>query len=221
MHLTSETVEALVEHLSKLPTVGRKTAQRLAAYVLKMPREEVVELARALVAAKDKVKACSVCFNVTDDDPCPVCRSARRDRSIICVVEEPSDVMALERTGEFRGLYHVLGGAISPLDGVGPDDLHIRELVARVAVPASSGSAAPDGSVREPGGDPEAVAVREVILAMNPNVEGDTTSYYIGQLLAPFGIAVTRIARGLPIGGDLEFADEATLSRALEGRAEL
>ena len=216
MHLTSETVEALVENLSKLPTVGRKTAQRLAAFVLKMPREEVVELARALVAAKDKVKACSVCFNVTDDDPCPVCRSERRDRGIICVVEEPSDVMALERTGEFRGLYHVLGGVISPLDGVGPDDLHIRELVARVATPGSAGTAAPDGSVREPS---EAVAVREVILAMNPNVEGDTTAYYVGQLLAPFGVAVTRIARGLPIGGDLEFADEATLSRALEGRS--
>jgi len=223
MHLTSETVESLVEHLSKLPTVGRKTAQRLAAYVLKMPREEVVELARALVAAKDKVKECSVCFNVTDDDPCPVCRSERRDRSIICVVEEPSDVLALERTGEFRGLYHVLGGVISPLDGVGPDDLHVRELIARVATPASSGAAAPDGTVREPGADggPEGVPVREVILAMNPNVEGDTTSYYLGQLLAPFGIAVTRIARGLPIGGDLEFADEATLSRALEGRAGL
>ncbi|HEX8387241.1 MAG TPA: recombination mediator RecR [Rubricoccaceae bacterium] len=215
MHLTSETVESLVEHLSKLPTVGRKTAQRLAAYVLKMPREEVVELARALVAAKDKVKACSVCFNVTDDDPCPVCRSERRDRSILCVVEEPSDVLALERTGEFRGLYHVLGGVISPLDGVGPDDLHIRELVARVASPGGTGVG---GSVPE--GDAP-VPVREVILAMNPNVEGDTTSYYIGQLLAPFGIAVTRIARGLPIGGDLEFADEATLSRALEGRAGL
>ena len=224
MHLTSETVEALVEHLSKLPTVGRKTAQRLAAYVLKMPREEVVELARALVAAKDKVKQCSVCFNVTDHDPCPVCESERRDRGVICVVEEPSDVLALERTGDFRGLYHVLGGAISPLDGVGPDDLHIRELVARVAT-----SLAAPGRVSEPSGDDTAdeqteddrprTAVREVILAMNPNVEGDTTSYYVSQLLAPFGVVVTRIARGLPIGGDLEFADEATLSRALEGRA--
>ena len=230
MHLTSETVEALVEHLSKLPTVGRKTAQRLAAFVLKMPREEVVELARALVAAKDKVKQCSVCFNVTDHDPCPVCESERRDRGVICVVEEPSDVLALERTGDFRGLYHVLGGAISPLDGVGPDDLHIRELVARVAT-----SLAAPGRVSEPSsgdearddeaGDDEArdarprTAVREVILAMNPNVEGDTTSYYVAQLLAPFGVVVTRIARGLPIGGDLEFADEATLSRALEGRA--
>ena len=218
MHLTSETVEALVEHLSKLPTVGRKTAQRLAAFVLKMPREEVVELARALVAAKDKVKQCSVCFNVTDEDPCPVCQSARRDRGVICVVEEPSDVLALERTGDFRGLYHVLGGAISPLDGVGPDDLHIRELIARVA--SSITPAAAQETADDMGHDaPARVPVREVILAMNPNVEGDTTSYYVSQLLAPFGIVVTRIARGLPIGGDLEFADEATLSRALEGRA--
>ena len=226
MHLTSETVETLVEQFSKLPTVGRKTAQRLAAFVLKMPREEVVGLARALVAAKDKVKECSVCFNVTDHDPCPVCESVRRDRGVICVVEEPSDVLALERTGEFRGLYHVLGGAISPLDGVGPDDLHIRELVARVA--GSLAATGTPGIVSEPDDDEDPsgdadddapTAVREVILAMNPNVEGDTTAYYVGQLLAPFGIVVTRIARGLPIGGDLEFADEATLSRALEGRA--
>ena len=209
MHLTSETVEALVEQFSKLPTVGRKTAQRLAAFVLKMPREDVVELAHALVAVKDKVTACTVCFNVTDDDPCPICRSARRDRSIICVVEEPNDVLALERTGEFRGLYHVLGGAISPLDGIGPDDLKIRELVARVAIPAGG-----DGTSES---DKETVS--EVILAMNPDVEGDTTAYYIGQLLGALGVQVTRIARGLPIGGDLEYADEATLSRALEGRA--
>ena len=144
MHLTSETVESLVEQLSRLPTIGRKTAQRLAAFILKMPREEVVEIARAMVAAKDRVKTCSVCFNVTDHDPCPVCRSERRDRSVICVVEEPSDVLALERTGEFRGLYHVLGGVISPLDGVGPDDLHISELVARVAqTPATKAVAEP------------------------------------------------------------------------------
>lgn len=220
MHLTSETVEALVEQFSTLPTIGRKTAQRLAAYVLKLPREEVVALARALVAVKDRVKACSVCYNVTDDDPCPVCRSQKRDRSLICVVEEPNDVLALERTGEYRGLYHVLGGAISPLDGVGPDDLKIRELVARVA-----GSAVPPGGdgaaagVAENAESYEAEPVREVILAMNPNVEGDTTAYYVGQVLAPFGVKVTRIARGLPIGGDLEYADEATLSRALEGRS--
>ena len=230
MHLTSETVETLVEQFSKLPTVGRKTAQRLAAFVLKMPREEVVDLARALVAAKDKVKTCSVCFNVTDVDPCPVCQSERRDRSVICVVEEPSDVTALERTGEFRGLYHVLGGVISPLDGVGPDDLHVTELVARVAGAAPAPAAGfvseppPDGD-RQPDeaapAEAERVPVKEVILAMNPNVEGDTTAYYVGQMLQPFGVTVSRLARGLPIGGDLEFADEATLSRALEGRAGL
>jgi recombination protein RecR len=213
MHLTSETVETLVEQFSRLPTVGRKTAQRLAAFVLKMPREEVVELAKALVAAKDKVKTCSVCFNVTDIDPCPVCQSERRDRSVICVVEEPSDVIALERTGEFRGLYHVLGGVISPLDGVGPDDLHVTELVARVAGAGASAEAVD--------GEAERVPIQEVILAMNPNVEGDTTAYYVGQMLAPFRVTVSRLARGLPIGGDLEFADEATLSRALEGRAGL
>ena len=217
MHITSESVEALVEQFSKLPTVGRKTAQRLAAYVLKMPREEVVEIARALVAVKDRVKECSVCFNITDTDPCPICRSEKRTRSVLCVVEEHSDVVALERTNEFRGLYHVLGGVISPLDGIGPDDLKIRELVARVAAKP------------EPQEDAEGVAedavpyqpVQEVILAMNPNVEGDTTAYYISQLLQPLGINVTRIARGLPIGGDLEYADEATLTRALEGRSQV
>ena len=230
MHLTSETVETLVDQFSKLPTVGRKTAQRLAAFVLKMPREEVVDLARALVAAKDKVKTCSVCFNVTDVDPCPVCQSERRDRSVICVVEEASDVIALERTGEFRGLYHVLGGVISPLDGVGPDDLHISELVGRVATaPSAANEHAASAGVAETeagydGAEPgpseaERVPITEVILAMNPNVEGDTTAYYVGQMLQPFGVTVSRLARGLPIGGDLEFADEATLSRALEGRA--
>ena len=215
MHLTSETVEALVEQFSKLPTVGRKTAQRLAAYILKMPREEVVELAHALVAVKDRVTACSVCYNVTDDDPCPICLSAKRDRTVICVVEEPNDVLALERTGEYHGQYHVLGGVISPLDGIGPDDLKIRELVARVANNRVS-PAGGDGASEE-----QEEPVTEVILAMNPNVEGDTTAFYIGQLLGPLGVRVTRIARGLPVGGDLEYADEATLSRALEGRARM
>ena len=209
---TSETVEALVEQLSKLPTIGRKTAQRLAAFVLKMPREEVVEIAKALVAAKDRVTTCEVCFNVTDASPCAICASARRDRALVCVVEEPSDVFALERTGEFRGLYHVLGGAISPLDGIGPNDLRVRELVARVTASGETD----DGEPIE-----DHVPVQEVILALNPNVEGDTTAVYIGQLLEPFRVRVTRIARGLPIGGDLEFADEATLSRALEGRSGL
>ena len=219
MHLTSQTVDALVDQLAKLPTIGRKTAARLAAFILKMPREEVVELARALVDAKDRVKECSVCFNVTDNDPCPVCESDRRDRSIVCVVEEPSDVLALERTGDFRGLYHVLGGVISPLDGIGPDELHIRELVARVVGSQVNHEPTQDEAMSETIRSDNHVPIREVILAMNPNVEGDTTSYYVGQILAPFGVSVTRIARGLPIGGDLEFADEATLSRALEGRS--
>ncbi len=217
MHVTSESVESLVEQFAKLPTVGRKTAQRLAAYVLKMPREEVVELARALVNVKDRVKQCSVCFNVTDTDPCPICRSPKRDGAVVCVVEEPNDVLALERTNEFRGLYHVLGGVISPLDGIGPDDLKIRELVGRVAQQEKPAEA-PEG-VAEKASEYEPVPVREVILAMNPNVEGDTTAIYLSQLLGPLGVRVTRIARGLPIGGDLEYADEATLSRALEGRS--
>ena len=219
MHITSESVEALVEQFSKLPTVGRKTAQRLAAYVLKMPREEVVELARALVNVKDRVKQCSVCYNVTDTDPCPICLSPKRTRSVVCVVEEPNDVLALERTNEFRGLYHVLGGVISPLDGIGPDDLKVRELVARIAAPKQPVAEAE--GVSEDAAAYESEPIQEVILAMNPNVEGDTTAYYISQLLQPLGVNVTRIARGLPIGGDLEYADEATLTRALEGRSQV
>ncbi len=226
MQFTSESVEALVEQFTKLPTVGRKTAQRLAAYVLKMPREEVVELAKALVAVKDHVKHCPICHNVTDTVPCPICRSPKRDHATICVVEEPNDVMALERTGEYRGVYHVLGGVISPLDGIGPDDLTIRELIARVdpsfkkisSVEIETAAAEPQVAEAEAAYD-EHPAIEEVILAVNPNVEGDTTAYYISQLLKPFGVRVTRIARGLPIGGDLEYADEATLSRALEGRS--
>ena len=207
MSHSSESVENLVEQFSKLPTIGRKTARRLAAYVLKMPKDQVVGLAEALVAVKERVRACPVCFNVTDDELCPTCRAPRRDRSVVCVVEEPNDVDAIERTNEYDGVYHVLGGVISPLDGVGPEDLRIRELVERVG--------------RASSGEEDAVPVTEIILAMNPNVEGDTTAYYIAQLLQPFGIRISRIARGLPIGGDLEYADEATLSRALEGRGSL
>ncbi len=233
MSFTSESVEALVEQFTKLPTVGRKTAQRLASFVLKMPREEVVELARALVAVKDRVKRCPVCWNATDTVPCPICRSPRRDHTMICVVEEPNDVMALERTGEYRGVYHVLGGVISPLDGIGPDDLTIRQLLTRVDpsfehTTSGEGDAPPNGHAAArvaegspPYADDERPPVEEVILAVNPNVEGDTTAYYIAQLLKPFNVRVTRIARGLPIGGDLEYADEATLSRALEGRSAL
>lgn len=206
MQVTSEAVETLVEQFSKLPTIGRKTARRLTAYILKMQRDEVVKLAEALVAAKDRVRHCSVCHNITDTDPCAICTSSKREQGLICVVEEPNDVMALERTNEFRGVYHVLGGVISPLDGVGPDDLKVRELIARIVAGQSS---------------EDAPTVEEVILAVNPNVEGDTTAYYISQLLQPFNVRVSRIARGLPVGGDLEYADEATLSRALEGRVGL
>ena len=227
MHFTSESVETLVEQFTKLPTVGRKTAQRLAAYVLKMPREEVVALAKALVAVKDQVRHCRVCHNVTDTEVCALCRSPRRDHAVICVVEEPNDVMALERTGEYRGVYHVLGGVISPLDGIGPEDLTIRPLLARIdpsfeAVSTEAPSSAGDGAVAETAQTyGEGVKVEEVILAVNPNVEGDATAYYLAQLLKPTGVKVTRLARGLPIGGDLEYADEATLSRALEGRGAL
>ncbi len=217
MQFTSEAVESLVEQFTRLPTIGRKTAYRLAAFVLKMPREEVAELAKALLAVKDKVKYCRVCYNVADEDLCPICASAKRDRSVICVVEESNDVMALERTNEYSGVYHVLGGVISPLDGIGPEDLHVRELVARVqgGVPEES-----ESSFERETEDDHA-PVKEIILALNPNVEGDTTAYYLSQLLKPFGVQVSRIARGLPIGGDLEYADEATLSRALEGRVTL
>lgn len=237
MQFTSESVEALVEQFTKLPSIGRKTAQRLANYVLKMEEGEVEEIAEALLAVKRKVQRCSTCYVVADRDPCPICSDTKRDRSTICVVEESSDLLAIERTGEYRGLYHVLGGVISPLDGVGPDDLRIRELAARidpdidpdidgraqdVSLPDAEGATI-DGEGTEgngtdrSSGDTE-TSVSEVILAVNPNVEGDTTAYYISQLLDPFDVTITRIARGLPIGGDLEYADEATLSRALEGR---
>ncbi len=248
MQFTSESVEALVEQFTKLPTIGRKTAQRLVNFVLKMPREEVEEIANALIAVKEQVMRCSTCYVVADRDPCPICASEKRDRSTICVVEESSDLLAIERTGEYRGLYHVLGGVISPLDGVGPDDLRIRELARRVdpsfakseaakpeapspdpadasdptagdgAMPAENVSGVDTAGSEEASADGEEDEIKEIILAVNPNVEGDTTAYYISQLLEPMGVPVTRIARGLPIGGDLEYADEATLSRALEGR---
>jgi recombination protein RecR len=195
---TSEALEQLISEFTRLPGIGRKTAQRLALFIMKRPREEVVAMARALVNVKDRIRACSICCNITEQDPCAICASPKRDRSMICVVEEPSDVLALEKTNEFRGMYHVLGGALSPLDGVGPDELKIKELLTRISA-----------------------EVAEIILAMNPNVEGEATTIYLGRLLKPLGVRVSRIARGLPVGGDLEFADDATLSRALEGRIPL
>jgi recombination protein RecR len=196
MFYTAESVEQLAEQFAQLPGIGRKTAHRLALYVLKMSRDEVVTLAKALVNVKDKVRYCSVCSNITESDPCSICSNTKRERSSICVVEEPHDVIAIERTHEFKGLYHVLGGALSPLDGIGPDDLKIKELLQRFSN----------------------ATIEEVILALNPNVEGEATTLYLSRLLKPLGMKITRIARGLPVGSDLEFADEATLSRALEGR---
>ncbi len=205
MYYSSESVEELIEQLCRLPTIGRKSAQRLAAHVLKMPRSDVKQLAEALVAVKDRVRACRICKNVTDADTCALCLSTRRDHGLVCVVEESSDVVALERTGEYNGVYHVLGGAVSPVDGIGPDDLTFGDLVNRVA---------PDPK------NPEAPKIREVIVAVNPTVEGDVTAHYLREFLAPY-VSVTRVAHGLPIGADLSFADEATLARALAGRRPL
>lgn len=189
----------LIEELSKLPTVGPKTAQRLAFHMLSMTPQDAEALAAAILEAKSRIRNCSVCGNITEADPCGICTNPQRNRSVICVVEDPRDVAAMERTREFSGLYHVLQGAISPLDGIGPDDLRIAELLTRVAT-----------------GE-----VREVIIATNPRVEGEATALYLSKVLKPLGMRVTRIAHGLPVGGDLEYADEVTLARALEGRREL
>jgi len=190
---------ALIEHLVRLPGVGPKTAQRLAFHLLKAPREDAAALAEALVALKDRTRLCQRCFNLCEADVCGVCSDARRDGSLLCVVEEVNDLLAIEKTREFRGIYHVLGGSLSPLDGRGPDQIRVKELQARL----------------------ESSDVREVILATNPNVEGEATALYLLRVLKPFPVKVTRIARGLPMGGDLEYADEATLARALEGRREI
>ena len=191
-------LDRLVEKLESLPGIWQKSAQRLDYTVLDMSREEAQDFAAAIVEAHEKIHTCKVCCNLTDGDLCPVCRSATRDKSTICVVEEPKDVFALERAGDYNGQYHVLHGAISPLSGVGPDQLKIKELLARM-----------DGTVGE------------VIMATNPTVEGEATAMYVSRLLKPLGVKVTRLAYGIPVGGDLEYADEVTLQRALEGRQEL
>ncbi len=189
----------LIEEFYKLPGIGPKSAQRLAYHLLRMPASEAQALAAAILEVKEKITFCSICQNVTEVDPCRICSSDRRDRSVICVVEEPLDILAIERTQAYRGLYHVLHGAISPMDGIGPEDLKIKELLNRLR----SGE------------------VKEIILATNPNLEGEATSMYLGRLLTPLGVRVTRLARGLPVGGDLEYADDVTLARALEGRQEM
>jgi recombination protein RecR len=207
MQTTSASVTALIEELAKLPGIGPKTAQRLTFYILRSPAEQARRLAEAIIQVKESIIQCSTCYNLTETDPCPICANSQRDRHIICVVEEPLDVLALEKTGVFKGLYHVLHGALSPIEGIGPRDLRIDELVVRTRASANAK------------GDEEPVS--EVILATNPNYEGDYTAAYIAPLIARPDLKVTRLARGLPIGGDLEYADEGTLSRALEGRREL
>jgi recombination protein RecR len=194
-----EPISKLIEGFMKLPGIGPKTAGRLAFYVLKMREDDVLDLAKALVNAKRNLSYCSICSNITDDDPCRICRDQSRDQTTICVIQDPKDVIAMERTKEYQGLYHVLHGAISPMDGIGPEDIKIPDLLKRL-------------------GDER---VQELILATNPTIEGEATSMYISRLVKPFGIKVTRIAHGLPVGGDLEYADEVTLTKALEGRREL
>lgn len=196
MTVTVEPIARLIEELARLPGIGPKTAQRLTFFLLRQPKDAAIRLADAIVHMKEQTMLCSVCLNLTDVDPCPVCRDERRDATMICVVEEPLDILAIERSREYRGKYHVLHGAISPMEGVGPDDLKISELLRRLG----------DG------------VVEEVILATNPNVEGEATATYLARLLRPLGIRVSRIARGLPAGGDLEYADDVTLASALEGR---
>jgi len=192
-------ISKLIDSFTKLPGIGPKTASRLAFYVLNMKEDDVLEFARALVSAKRELTHCSVCGNITDTDPCRICQDTSRDGSIICVVQDPKDVIAMEKMKEFRGKYHVLNGAISPMDGIGPEDINVPSLLNRLK-------------------DEE---VKELILATNPNIEGEATAMYISRLVKPSGIRITRIAHGLPVGGDLEYADEVTLSKALEGRREL
>ena len=189
----------LVGELEKLPGIGPKSAQRLAFHVLRIPADEARQLADAIVQVKERITACQVCHNFTDQPVCDLCRDSRRDPAVLCVVAEPRDLLAMERTNEFRGRYHVLGGVISPLEGIGPEMLRIRELIERI----------------------HKDEVREVILATNPTVEGDTTALYLARLIKPFGVRVSKIAFGLPVGGDLDYADQATLIQALEGRRDL
>ena len=199
MSLYSPSIEKLIESFEKLPSIGHKTAARLAFYILNSTEEETNEFISSIVNAKKNLKYCSKCFNISDTDPCFICANPKRDESVICVVEDVRDIIAMEKTHEFKGVYHVLHGSISPMNGVGPDDIKIKELLARLM----------DGQVKE------------VILATNPRVEGEATSMYIAKLIKPMGIKVTRIAHGIPIGGDIEYTDEFTLGKALEGRVDL
>lgn len=195
---TSETLEKVADELSKLPSIGRKTAHRIAMYLARSPVQEVINLSDALLKLKDNIKLCCTCYNITEEDPCQICSSPKRNKGMICVVEEPGDVFAIEKTNEYKGLYHVLHGIISPLDGIGPEDIKIKELLYRLKE-----------------------EVDEIILALNPSIEGEYTITYLSKLIKPLNIKITRIARGIPIGTELEFADELTLAKALEGRTVL
>jgi recombination protein RecR len=192
-------VQDLIDELGRLPGVGPKSAQRIAFHILKLPKADALRLSAAIAEVKDKVTFCTVCFNIAEGGECSICTDPRRDPTVICVVEEPRDIVSVEKTGEFRGRYHVLQGAISPIEGIGPDQLKVRELLGRL-----------DGD-----------GVTEIILCTNPNLEGEATAMYLSRLIKPLGVKVTRIASGLPVGGDLEYADELTLGRALEGRREI
>ena len=199
MSYYSPSIEKLIESFEKLPSIGHKTAIRLAFHMLDMDQEKTEDFINSIVEAKKNLRYCSHCFNISDTDPCQICSSPKRDASIICVVEDIRDVIAMERTHEFKGVYHVLHGSISPMNGIGPDDIKIKELLTRIT----------DNNVKE------------IILATNPRVEGEATAIYLSKIIKPFGIKVTRIAQGIPVGGDLEYTDEVTLSQALEGRREL
>ena len=199
MSLYSPSIEKLIESFEKLPSIGHKTAARLAFYILNCPEQETQEFIKSIVDAKKNLKYCSRCYNISDTDPCPICANTNRNEETICVVEDVRDIIAMEKTHEFKGIYHVLHGSISPMNGIGPDDIKIKELLARLM----------DGSVKE------------VILATNPRVEGEATAMYLSKLIKPLGITVTRIAHGIPVGGDLEYTDEITLTKALEGRREI
>ncbi len=199
MSMYSPSIEKLIQSFEKLPSIGNKTAARLAFYMLNASEEETNEFVSSIINAKKNLKYCSKCYNISDTDPCPICGNPKRDPSVICVVEDVRDIIAMEKTHEFKGVYHVLHGSISPMNGIGPDDIKIKELLARLM----------DGTVKE------------VILATNPRVEGEATAMYLSKLIKPLGIKVTRIAHGIPVGGDLEYTDEVTLTKALEGRREL
>jgi len=199
MSVYTPAVQLLIDELGKLPGVGPKSAQRIAFHLVKLPEQDALRLANAISEAKEKVRFCETCFNMSDDQFCEICMDQRRDTSVICVVEEPRDIVAVEKTHEYRGYYHVLQGAINPIDGIGPDQLKVRELLQRLQ----------EGNIEE------------VILCTNPNIEGEATAMYLAKLIEPSGISVTRIASGLPVGGDLEYADELTLGRAIEGRREI